>query len=109
MKKSNQAVALKVKGRYFVQLGLNKRLYTSGSLAFAKLFSKSRLPEIEAIETSLKAKGYKPSRVIIGELPVELLHKQTSIFDALKKCPVEGENCINPTACNEKGFCLRCD
>lgn len=84
---NNQAIALKTnRGRWFYGYGKKKQVKTAFTLAGGRLFSLDKgksQRELEQAENRMKAKGYKPTRVIIGELPVEIFHHQKTIFEEL--------------------------
>jgi hypothetical protein len=59
------AIVIRVNERYFIGFGKNGRVQTGWSLPSAKLFADWETKEIEAVETKLLKKGYKPIRMTV--------------------------------------------
>lgn len=80
----NLAIAIKTNNRYFSNK-TDKRIQTARSISAAKLFPTFDTDELQKIEKEMKKKGYKTTRVIIGEMPVNYLHQQKSIFEEIER------------------------
>jgi hypothetical protein len=65
MIRNDRAIVIGVGKRYFIGFGKKGRLQTGCSLSSAKLFADWQIEKIQAVETKLIKKGYKPIRMTV--------------------------------------------